>query len=154
MTGESTVRTMQRALLRRPWLTRILVIAGLLLFWEAASRWWIDPMFLSPPSDVLLALGSVFETKGVPGALRITFWELAVAFAMSVAVGLVAGLAVGLSRFSHRIDVSAVIVTDVLFKHVVLVCGQGTPSDADTTRSWREPKEELRFPAELFQVCD
>jgi NitT/TauT family transport system permease protein len=51
---------------------------------------------------VLLSLGSVFETKGVPGALRITFYELAVAFVISVAIGLIVGLAVGLSRFSHR----------------------------------------------------
>jgi ABC-type nitrate/sulfonate/bicarbonate transport system permease component len=92
----------KRALLRRPWLARLLVIAGLLLFWEVATRWWIDPIFLSPPSRVLLSLDTVFETRGVPAAVRITFWEVAVAFALSVAIGLAVGLPVGLSRFSHR----------------------------------------------------
>ena len=44
----------------------------------------------------------LFDTKGIPAALRITFWELAVAFAISVVIGLAVGLAVGLSRFSNR----------------------------------------------------
>jgi NitT/TauT family transport system permease protein len=44
----------------------------------------------------------VFETNGVPKALQISAWELAVAFGLSVVIGLVVGLAVGLHRFSHR----------------------------------------------------
>jgi len=48
------------------------------------------------------SLGALFDTKGVPRALQITFWELAVAFAISVVIGLAVGLAVGLSRFSNR----------------------------------------------------
>ena len=102
MNRQGSLGDLQRALLRRPWLARLLVIAALLLLWEAAARWWVDPIFLSPPSRVLASLDTVFETKGVPAALRITFWELAVAFAMSVAIGLAVGLAVGLSRFSNR----------------------------------------------------
>jgi NitT/TauT family transport system permease protein len=102
MNGQDTLRTMQRALIRRPWLARLLVIASLFLFWEAAARWWVDPIFLSPPSKVFTSLDTVFDTRGVPAALQLTFWELAVAFAMSVVIGLVVGLAVGLSKFSHR----------------------------------------------------
>jgi ABC-type nitrate/sulfonate/bicarbonate transport system permease component len=101
MNGKSLARAMRRILLRRPWLTRILIVAGLFLLWEIAARWWVDPMFLSPPSRVMLSLDSVFETSGMPAALRITFWELAIAFAISVVIGLVVGLAVGLSRFSQ-----------------------------------------------------
>jgi ABC-type nitrate/sulfonate/bicarbonate transport system permease component len=102
MNATSPIRAVQRTLIRRLWLTRLLIIAAALLLWEIAARWWIDPLFLSPPSRVLLSLDSVFETDGVPAALRITFWELAIAFALSVAIGLVVGLAVGLSRFSQR----------------------------------------------------
>jgi NitT/TauT family transport system permease protein len=91
-----------RYLRRHPGVARLLVVVALLLLWEVAARWWIDPMFLSPPSRVVAGLGEMFGTQGVPAALRITFWELAVAFAISVAIGLVVGLAVGLSRFSHR----------------------------------------------------
>jgi NitT/TauT family transport system permease protein len=102
MSRRDPFRTIQRALLRRPALARLLVVMALFLLWEVSARWWIDPMFLTPPSQVLASLGDLFATPGVPAALRITFWELAVAFVMSVAFGLVVGLAVGLSRFSHQ----------------------------------------------------
>ena len=77
-----------RRVIRRPWVARIGVIILLFCLWEIAARWWVDPMFLSPPSRVFAALPQVFETRGVPAALRITFWELAVAFALSVVIGL------------------------------------------------------------------
>ena len=95
-------RRAQRWLLRRPGVARVGVIAALFGLWEMAGRWWVDPMFLSPPSAVLASLHAVFETRGVPAALQLTFWELAIAFIISVAIGLVVGLAVGLSRFSNR----------------------------------------------------
>ena len=95
-------RRLKRTALRHPGVARLGVIAALFLLWEIAARYWIDPMFLSPPSRVVGSLDAVFQTPGVPAALRITFWELAVAFAMSVVIGLVVGLAVGLSRFSNR----------------------------------------------------
>ena len=93
---------LKRFLIRRPGLVRFAVIVALFLLWEATARWWVDGMFLSPPSRVFASLGSLFETKNVPTALRITFWELAVAFAISVVIGMTVGLAVGLSRFGHR----------------------------------------------------
>jgi NitT/TauT family transport system permease protein len=95
-------RRLKRTMLRHPGLARLSVVAALFLLWEIAARYWIDPMFLSPPSRVVGSLDAVFRTPGVPAALQITFWELAVAFAMSVVIGLVVGLAVGLSRFSNR----------------------------------------------------
>jgi NitT/TauT family transport system permease protein len=98
----SALRGIQRFLYRRPGVTRLLVVIALFLFWEAAARWWVDPMFLSPPSRVFASLDAVINTRGVPKALQITFYELAVAFALSVVIGMVVGLAVGLSRFSHR----------------------------------------------------
>jgi NitT/TauT family transport system permease protein len=95
-------RRLKRTMLRHPGVARLGVVAALFLLWEIAARWWVDPMFLSPPSRVIGSLDAVFNTRGVPAALQITFWELAVAFAMSVVIGLVVGLAVGLSRFSNR----------------------------------------------------
>jgi ABC-type nitrate/sulfonate/bicarbonate transport system permease component len=95
-------RRFRRWMLRHPGVARLGVVAALFLLWEIAARYWVDPMFISPPSRVIGSLDAVFRTRGVPAALQITFWELAVAFAMSVAIGLVVGLAVGLSRFSFR----------------------------------------------------
>ena len=96
-----TVRQLKHFFIRRPGLARLGVIVALFLLWEVAARWWIDPMFLSPPSKVVASLGALFETRNVPAALQITFFELAVAFALSVVIGLAVGLAVGLSRFGH-----------------------------------------------------
>jgi ABC-type nitrate/sulfonate/bicarbonate transport system permease component len=89
-------------MLRRTGVARTAVVVVLLCGWEIAARWLVDPMFLSPPSRVFMSLSSVFETPGVPAALRLTFYELAVAFALSVVIGLAIGLAVGLQPFTRK----------------------------------------------------
>src|SRR6202035_2867032 len=67
-----------------------------------AARWFIDPLFISPPSRVLLSLGAVWQTNGVPAALRLTLFELSAAFAIAVVIGLTVGVAVGLQPFVRR----------------------------------------------------
>ena len=84
--------------MQRPWVARAGVVVLLLFFWEVAARGWLDPMFVSPPSRVVASLPTLFDTRGLPAALRVTFWELAVAFALSVAIG----LAVGLQPFARK----------------------------------------------------
>jgi ABC-type nitrate/sulfonate/bicarbonate transport system permease component len=93
---------MNALLLRHPGIARLGVVALILLAWEIAARWFIDPMFISPPSRVFASLGAVWNTTGVPAALRLTLFELAVAFAIAVVVGLTIGLAVGLQPFARR----------------------------------------------------
>ncbi len=93
---------MNAFLLRHPGVARLGVIVLILLLWEMAARWFIDPMFISPPSRVFASLGAVWNTPGVPAALRLTFFELAVAFAIAVVIGLTIGLAVGLQPFARR----------------------------------------------------
>jgi ABC-type nitrate/sulfonate/bicarbonate transport system permease component len=92
---------LRQFLLRHGGVVRLGVVALLLIGWEIAARWFVDPMFISPPSRVLLSLGSVWHTNGVPGALRLTLFELAAAFAIAVAIGLTVGLAVGLQPFAR-----------------------------------------------------
>jgi ABC-type nitrate/sulfonate/bicarbonate transport system permease component len=87
---------------RHPGVVRLGVIAVILALWEIAARFFIDPMFMAPPSRVLASLGTVWDTSGVPAALRVTLFELAVAFAISTAIGLTVGLAVGLQPFARR----------------------------------------------------
>jgi NitT/TauT family transport system permease protein len=89
-------------LLRHPGVVRLGVVVAILIVWEIAARWFIEPLFISPPSRVFTSLGAVWQTKGVPAALRLTFFELAVAFAIAVVIGLVVGFAVGLSPFARR----------------------------------------------------
>jgi NitT/TauT family transport system permease protein len=93
---------LRQFLLRHPGVARLGVVIGILLLWEIAARFFIDPLFIAPPSRVLLSLGTVWNTAGVPAALRLTLFELAVAFAISVVVGLFVGLAVGLQPFARR----------------------------------------------------
>jgi NitT/TauT family transport system permease protein len=95
-------RSFQAFMLPRPGLARLGVIVLLFGIWEIAARFYVDKMFLSPPSNVFTSLQNVLMTNGVPAALRITFFELSVAFALSIVIGLAVGLAVGLSRFSQR----------------------------------------------------
>lgn len=94
--------TTRRFLLRHPGVVRLGVVIVLLLGWEIAARFFMDPMFISPPSRVFASLGTVLATDGVPNALRLTFFELAVAFAIAVVIGLALGLAIGLQPFARR----------------------------------------------------
>jgi ABC-type nitrate/sulfonate/bicarbonate transport system permease component len=95
-------RRVKRWMLARPGVARLGVIALLFIAWEIAARFFVDKIFLSPPSLVFTQIHTVFETVGVPNALRVSAYEIVVAFVMSVAIGLAVGLAVGLHRFSQK----------------------------------------------------
>ena len=94
--------TLRNYLLRHPGVVRLAVVLLILVAWEIAARFVVDPMFIAPPSRVVASLGAVWNTSGVPAALRLTLFELAVAFSISTVVGLVVGLAVGLRPFARR----------------------------------------------------
>jgi ABC-type nitrate/sulfonate/bicarbonate transport system permease component len=95
-------RRVKKWFLARPGAARIVVVLALFIIWEIAARFFVDKIFLAPPSQVFTQLHTVFETRGVPAALRITSFELAIAFSMSVVIGLAVGLAVGLQRFAYK----------------------------------------------------
>jgi len=94
--------TMPHRFAKNPFIVRLGVIALVLVIWEVAGRWLVDPMFFAPASRVGWDLASVFKTDGVPGAMGITLLELVAAFALAVTAGLSIGLAVGLHTFSRR----------------------------------------------------
>jgi len=89
-------------LLAHPGVARLAVVLSLLAVWEIAGRFYVDRDFLSPPSIVVAGFGNLFGTAGVPAALWLTLYELAAAFALSVVIGTVIGLGLGLSRFADR----------------------------------------------------
>jgi NitT/TauT family transport system permease protein len=95
-------RRIRKWLLARPGVARLGIVILLFSAWEIAARFFVDKIFLSPPSQVFTQLDALIATNGVPQALRITVIELAVAFAISVVIGLAVGLAVGLQRFTYR----------------------------------------------------
>ena len=123
-----TAASAWRRALRRPWVARIAVVVLLLALWEVAARWWVDPIFLSPPSRVFASLPAVFDTRGVPAALRVTFWELAVAFALSVVIGLAIGLAVGLKPFARKSFMPIILLLYGILPLFILYFGIGPAS--------------------------
>jgi NitT/TauT family transport system permease protein len=92
----------RRWFLRHPAAARLGVVVILFVIWEIAARFFVDPNYLSPPSRVMFSIDDVLATKGVPQALRVTFYELAVSFVLAVVLGVILGLSVGLGRFAHR----------------------------------------------------
>ncbi len=94
--------SLRNYLLRHPGVVRLGVVLLILIAWEIAARLFVDPLFIAPPSRVIASLGAVWNTTGVPAALRLTLFELAVAFSIAIVVGLAVGLAVGLRPFARR----------------------------------------------------
>jgi ABC-type nitrate/sulfonate/bicarbonate transport system permease component len=77
-------------------------VAAILAVWEAAARLrWLDPDFFSPPGQVLLAMADLTHPP-VLAAARVTALEVGAAFGLAAAVGVVAGLLIGLSGFAYR----------------------------------------------------
>jgi ABC-type nitrate/sulfonate/bicarbonate transport system permease component len=84
-----------------PAVARIGIVAALLAAWEAGARAFGDPLFISPPSRVIVAIVHLAREKDVVAAVTLTCWELIVAFALSLLIGLAVGLIVGLHRFTR-----------------------------------------------------
>jgi NitT/TauT family transport system permease protein len=82
-----------------PTLARLAVIAVFLILWEIGARAFGNPLFISPPSETLVAIGGLLADKGVDKALLTALVELAIAFAISVVLGLAIGIPLGLSTF-------------------------------------------------------
>jgi len=98
----TTEGPLKRWLLARPGVTRIAVIALLIGSWEFAARFLLDRDFISPPSAVLISLGALLATPGVPKALGLTLYEIAIGFVLASLIGVTVGLVVGLGRFAHK----------------------------------------------------
>ena len=84
-----------------PGTARLLLIVGLVILWEVGVRVAGDPLFLSPPSQMVVALVGFLDDPRVLRAIEITLWELVAAFVLAVAVGLPLGLIIGLQRFAY-----------------------------------------------------
>jgi ABC-type nitrate/sulfonate/bicarbonate transport system permease component len=98
--GEKAVR--DRAKMNwHPAVARLGVVGAILVAWEVGARLFGDPLFMSPPSRVLVAMVHLAREKDVAAAVTLTCWELIVAFALSLIIGLAVGLIVGLHRFTR-----------------------------------------------------
>ncbi len=99
-TGESAARG-GAGMKLHPAIARIGLVGAILVAWETGARAFGDPLFISPPSRVLVAMLHLAAEKNVVAAVTLTCWELIVAFALSLMIGLAVGLIVGLHRFTR-----------------------------------------------------
>lgn len=118
---------------RSPGLVRLAIIIALVVIWEVGVRLFGDPLFLSPPSHVVVALVGILGDPTVIRALETTLMELVVAFALALLVGIPAGLLLGLQRFVRGSFYPVVVMLyaipqATILPLVILFFGIGPPS--------------------------
>jgi NitT/TauT family transport system permease protein len=77
-------------------------LAGLLMAWEGAARWgWVDPLFVPAPTAVVAAFRTIGpEAVGLMGE---TVGKTLLAYALSVGLGVGAGLLIGGVRYLYAV---------------------------------------------------
>ena len=118
---------------RHPRLSQLVIVALFVLLWEIAARFFVDKMFLSPPSRVYGEISRVIGTKGLPQALGVTLYEVSFAFVVAVAIGMTIGLSVGLNAFARRCFMPIILLLYgipqiVILPLFILALGIGPPS--------------------------
>lgn len=97
----SSTRASKAALAWQAWGLRALalVVPALvgLLWWLSAEREWIAPQVLPHPADVGRALHEAFVSGALWDNLRISAWRVLGGFAVGAGLGLLLGVAMGLS---------------------------------------------------------
>jgi NitT/TauT family transport system permease protein len=103
----------------------------LLVLWEIYGRFFADRDFVRPPSAVVEALFShILNNQAVLRAIGLTLVEVSVAFGLSVAVGLCAGILIGWNATTRSAALPIVLLVYaipqvVLLPLVVLIFGLG-----------------------------
>ena len=93
--------SLQSRRLPHPMVARIAVIIGLLILWEIFGRMGTS-LFFSPFSKVVMSGHEIFYEPEVRRALLTTSGVLALAFILSLALGLVLGLSIAMSKFTYQ----------------------------------------------------
>ncbi|MDB5596192.1 MAG: nitrate transporter permease [Hyphomicrobiales bacterium] len=114
-------------------LARAGVVLLMFVVWEIAARWFVDPMFLSPPSRVIGSLGKLFARPGMTDAFLMLMGELAISFVCSVVIGLAIALIIGATDLSRRSLMPIVLLLYgtpqiTILPIVMLLAGVGTAS--------------------------
>lgn len=121
---------MERVSGRRVRGLQLVSVVALLTAWEAAARaGWVDPLFVPAPSAVARALGTI----GGPAfaALGDTLGKTAIAYVLSMVLGVAAGLAVGSVRLLRDVVNPFVVALYgipkiLVLPWIVLLLGYGT----------------------------
>ena len=98
----TSIPSARRGPIMSPGWARLVAIFILLALWEIGARFYADPLFLCPPSQAVGALSHILSDPKIRTAIEVTIFEVATAFAMSVSIGMIIGLAVGLHGFTKQ----------------------------------------------------
>lgn len=99
----SKVAGRTRSVTSRARLTRYLIIAAVLVLWEAVVRMGlVSPFFLAAPTQIATAAVELAGDGEVRAALAETLWMVAVAFVVAAVAGILLGAWLGLSDWAHR----------------------------------------------------
>ena len=112
---------------------RLGVIALFILIWEVAARRFGNPLFVAPPSETFVAALALLHDPDVVRAVLAAFRELAIAFVIAVAAGLVIAIPLGLSTFWRETLFPLVLVLYAIPQVTVLplfvrIFGLGPPT--------------------------
>jgi ABC-type nitrate/sulfonate/bicarbonate transport system permease component len=84
------------------WARGVIVLAVVVAL-EIYGRWFADPAFFQPPSQIVQALFvSVLPDARIVSALGLAMFEIACAYALAVTFGAIIGLAIGSTGLSQR----------------------------------------------------
>ncbi|MHB8618198.1 MAG: ABC transporter permease [Chloroflexota bacterium] len=112
----------------------MLVLVLICLLWELLPRLGVvDPLILTSASSTLVSLWRFLGTAEFLRNMQVTLFELAVAFLLSAAVGLSAGVLLGSVRFLHHIFEPLIfaffaVPSIILYPLFFLVLGLGPAS--------------------------
>ena len=133
MTGSHPLAALRRALSSIVF-GRLILLLVILVFWEVYAQFFADRALLPAPSKVVAAVGpKIFGDPAVFAAIRLTLYELAIAFALSIVIGLAIGISLGLSEFGRNGVLPIVLLLYaipqvVLLPLVVMMFGIGPTS--------------------------
>ena len=122
MTAELTQSSMQEQFLKTNkrnqkiiFITRILILAGFLLFWEiSANTGVIDSFFFSSPSRVIILFTELFETHDLLKHIGITLVETLISFLLVFIISLIfATLLWAFKGFSDIMDPYLVVLNSL-----------------------------------------
>ncbi len=81
-------------------LLQLVVVAGFLALWEAASRFaWLDPRLLPPPSIVLPTAWALLGDEAFLRHLWVTIWQVSLAILIAVPLGTAIGVVLAESAY-------------------------------------------------------
>jgi NitT/TauT family transport system permease protein len=96
-------------------------VLGLVVVWEAASRaGWVPPLFLPPPSGVVVEAGRMVASGELARHLGLSLFRIGLGFALGAVAGTLVGLALGTSRLAEAVGNPLIAATYPLPKIALL----------------------------------